>query len=351
MNNNYYLYIYMTIIEELLRKKKLEKTPIWLMRQAGRYMKEYMTIKNNRSSFLNMCYTPEIAAQITMQPIEKFDFDAAIIFSDILVIPNALGLNLNFVGGSGPELATISSYKDLNDKAFGEILEPVYEALSIASSKLQDKSLIGFAGAPWTLFAYMVDGNSKQNFAKALDFIKSNRNAAEDIIKVLIEAVSKHLIKQIEAGANVVQIFDSWAGLLVELEPSLYEDFVIRPTQKIVEQVKAKFNNVPIIGFPRGSKLLYEQYAKQTGVDILSIDQDVDLKWAVEKLKNYVIIQGNLDPTYLLNDQEQIEKEVARIINTLGKGEFIFNLGHGVLPTTPIENVQFLVNEVRKYNI
>jgi len=341
----------MTIIEELLQKKKLEKTPIWLMRQAGRYMKEYMAIKNSSGSFLEMCYTPELSAQITMQPIEKFDFDAAIIFSDILVVPNALGLELKFIGGVGPELQTISSYKDLNDKFFYETLEPVYEAISIVRGNLEsNKSLIGFSGAPWTLLAYMIDGNSKQNFAKSLDFIKNNKIPSEDIINMLVEYISKHLIRQIKAGANVVQIFDSWSGLLVDLEPELYEDFIIKPTKKIVAEVKAKFHNIPIIGFPRGSRLMYEKYAQQTGVDILSIDQNLDLKWAVEKLKKYVVVQGNLDPTYLLNGQEQIEKEVERIINTLGRGEFIFNLGHGVLPTTPVENVEFLVNEVRNYN-
>lgn len=340
----------MTIIEELLQKKKLEKTPIWLMRQAGRYMNEYMAIKNSCGSFLDMCYTPEIASKITMQPIEKFDFDAAIIFSDILVIPNALGLKLKFIGGVGPELQTISSHKDLNNKLFYETLEPVYKAINIVRGNLeQNKSLIGFSGAPWTLLAYMLDGNSKQNFAKSLYFIKNNKSAAEDIISALVEYVSMHLIGQIEAGANVVQIFDSWAGLLVDLEPEIYEDFIIKPTKKIVAEVKAKFKHIPIIGFPRGSKFKYEEYAKQTGVDILSIDQDVDIKWAVEKLKSHVIIQGNLNPTYLLNRKDQIEREVNIIINTFGVGEFIFNLGHGVLPTTPVENVKFLVDEVRKY--
>ena len=336
----------MYYIKELVSKEKLARTPIWLMRQAGRFLPEYRKIKEGSSSFLEMCYTPEIAAKITLLPIDQLDFDAAIIFSDILVIPHGLGFDLKFINGEGPALKTISATSNISKlKLDNRKLSPTYEAISMVKSRLKKgKELIGFAGAPWTLLSYMIEGSGSRDFAKSKVFITENPEITKELVDILIESVSEHLIKQIEAGADIVQIFDSWAGFLTEED---YYRLVVEPTEKIVKKVKSEYGNIPIIGFPRGSSFLYEKYAKETGVDVMSIDQFVPLEWAAKKLKSDVIIQGNLDPRCLLCSKKQIKKHVDLIQERLGRGEFIFNLGHGVLPSTPVDNVKYLVRLVR----
>lgn len=333
---------------EVIRSNLDNYTPIWLMRQAGRYLPEYREIRSNTGSFLDMCYNPELAAKITMQPIERFDFDAAIIFSDILLIPQALGMDLQFEDKIGPTLNKLKTSEDinnLNDTKLVKYLEPVYESLSIVRKKLSsDKALIGFAGAPWTLASYMLEGGSSKNFAISKEFALNNPKAFSVLIDKLIGAVAKHLIMQIHAGADIVQLFDSWAGVLNETE---FRKWSIEPAAKIVAIIKNEFPNIPIIGFPRGAGFLYEEYAKHTQIDVVGVDQHVPVN-IVNNLQKTNIVQGNLDPIYLLsNNQEVLHKEIMKI-KTGFKKPFIFNLGHGILPNTPLENVQFLVDTVRK---
>jgi len=338
----------MTLIQNLVKKDNLNTTPVWLMRQAGRYLPEYQETKKLAKDFLDMCYSPELAEKITLQPIERFDFDAAIIFSDILVIPNALGLNLRFDPGMGPIIEKINFNKKINlclDNIHTK-LKPVYDAVSrVRKSLNKDKDLIGFAGAPWTLFAYMVEGGGSKNFENGKIALIKERKKSEEIIEILTEAIASHLINQIESGANIVQIFDSWAGEMSEQE---YEDFIIKPTASIVKKIKKTYKNIPIIAFPRGSNFKYERFAKNVGMDVLSIDQEVPLLWAKERLQDKAVIQGNMDPMILLKGKREIKESVWKIEECFGRGKYIFNLGHGVHKTTPIENVEYLVELIRK---
>ncbi len=324
-------------------------TPIWLMRQAGRYLPEYRQLRATAGSFLNMCYDSELSAKITMQPIERFDFDAAIIFSDILLVPQALGMKLHFEDNIGPtlnKLKTIEDIEKLNDSNLVKYLEPVYESISLVRKKLSSgKALIGFAGAPWTLASYMLEGGSSKNFAISKEFAINNTTAFTVLIDKLISAVANHLIMQIHAGADVVQLFDSWAGILSETE---FRKWSIEPAAKIVAIVKNQFPDIPIIGFPRGAGFLYEEFAKRTKIDVVSVDQYVPIDYMANNLQRTKVVQGNLDSIYLLsNNQEILYEQIMKIKNNLKK-PFIFNLGHGILPNTPLGNVQFLVDSVRK---
>jgi uroporphyrinogen decarboxylase len=339
----------MSLIKRLVKEKIVEKTPIWLMRQAGRYMSEYKSVKRKSKDFLEMCYTPDIASDITMQPIRKFDFDAAIIFSDILVIPHALGVGLEFIKNKGPVMPRFSfEKKDIDDfmsKEVGNSLDSVYEAIKKTRAMLsKDKELIGFAGAPWTLFSYMTEGGGSKNFDRANLALIKNKEFSIEVMKKLTNSVADHLIKQIESGVDVVQIFDSWAG---EITVDKYDEFIIEPAREIVKKIREKYKHVPIICFPRKSSFRYKDYVERVKPDIISIDQDLPLKWVTENLADKAIIQGNLDPMILIDEKEKIRSQAKRIIQELGEGKFIFNLGRGVSKETPIENVQFLVDVVR----
>lgn len=323
--------------------KEASSPAIWIMRQAGRYLPEYREIRSDVSNFLELCYTPELAAEVTLQPLKRFPMDAAIIFSDILVIPDALGMKVEFKKGEGPLLKAIKSESDIEKLNFDIVhLEPVYEALKIVSSKLDDgKSLIGFSGAPWTLATYMLEGGSSRDFVNVKTMAYAQPCIFGKMIDILVDSVSKHLIKQIESGADVLQIFDSWAGALTESE---YEKWVLEPTKKIVYNVKAQYPDTPIIGFPRGSGVMYKKYSEYTGVDGVSIDQHTPIKWASDNID--VVIQGNLDPVLLATNKDEMLKQAAEIIKICKDRPFIFNLGHGVLPFTPVENVNALVELV-----
>jgi len=334
---------------EVIKKNLDNYTPIWLMRQAGRYLPEYRKMRSNAGSFLNMCYNSELAAKITMQPIERFDFDAAIIFSDILLVPQALGMDLQFEDKIGPtlnKLETIEDIEKLNDFNLVGKLESVYEAISMVRKKLSsEKALIGFAGAPWTLASYMLEGGSSKNFSVSKEFALNNTKSFNILIDKLISAVASHLIMQIRAGADIIQLFDSWAGVLNEAE---FKKWSIEPTAKIVAIVKNEFPDVPIIGFPRGAGFLYEEYAKLTKVDVVSVDQYATVDYIANNLQKTKIIQGKLDPIYLLSSNQEVLHEQIMKIKKGFKKPFIFNLGHGILPNTPLENVQFLVDTVRR---
>lgn len=328
----------MSIIKNLVEQRILEKTPIWLMRQAGRYMPEYLAVRKNIGSFLDMCYTPEVASEITMQPMKKFNFDAAIIFSDILVIPDSLGINVDFVKDKGPVLSSITSVSELKNKKYK--LQKIYEAIKLVSNNLdKHKSFIGFAGAPWTILCYMIDGSSSKNFSKTKSFIKNNKKEYAKIIEILIDSISEHLIAQIDHGVDVVQLFDSWSGLV---QPEDYYDVIIHPTKEIISRVKKQHPNIPFICFPRGSSFLYKDYVENVGLDIIGVDEFVPLWWIKENLSKHAIIQGNMDPYILLEDKQKIINTANKIETALGRGKYIFNLGHGVLPTTNVENVDYL---------
>lgn len=340
----------MTFIQRLVKEKKIEKTPVWMMRQAGRYLPEYMKIRESSKSFLEMCYSPETSCEITLQPIRRFDFDIAVIFSDILLVPQAIGTDLDFIRNKGPVLSKtdLSSDRDIkkyNTENLLEKLQPVYDAINLTRAKLKkEKDLVGFVGAPWTLFSYMIEGSGSKNFELAnLALVRDQKNSRK-LFDLLIEAVSKHLIAQIDAGATVVQIFDSWAG---EISTDKYDEFVVDATKQIVERVRSKHKEVPIIGFPRGSNFKYEKYVENTNVDILGLDQEVPLKWAKERLSGKAILQGNLDPYILVEGGDKLKKHTEQILDTFGEGKFIFNLGRGILKHTPIENVELMLKIVR----
>ena len=327
---------------------KNTSVPIWLMRQAGRYMPEYMEVRSNVSNFLDLCYDSEKATKVTLQPIERFGLDAAILFSDILVIPHALGWDVSFEKGEGPILKKFESENDLHllkDKFLNRINQ-VYETVEKTKAKLpKDVSLIGFAGSPWTVASYMLEGRGKQDFSVSKNFLYTKNKEAQKLIKIITEKTIEYLSNQILAGADVIQLFDSWSGIL---NGKLYDDFVIKPTKKIIDTLKEKFPFVPIIGFPRGSGYHYDEYIKQTGINGVGVDQFIPLKQMKLWQKN-LVVQGNLDPVILLGNKENIKVAVDQIMESLDHKNFIFNLGHGILPTTPVNNVEYLVNYVKSF--
>ncbi len=332
-------------------KKSCSKPPIWIMRQAGRYLPEYLEVRSKINNFLDLCYNPQLACEVTLQPIRRFNFDSAIIFSDILVIPDALGLKVDFVKNHGPKLANFNLESDLlklNTQDINKNLNPVYEAINLTRSKL-DKAidLIGFCGAPWTLACYMLEGGGSKNFEKIRQISLKNEEDFGNLIKILTESLKIYLTSQIKAGANIVKIFDSWAGIL---PPTLLEKWVINPAIEIVNYLKLNHPEIPVIYFPKAIGNGYEVFAKKVNSDGLAIDQNLDLNWAIENIyeKNNRIIQGNLDNFILaFGDKKIIENEVRKILKTFENKPFIFNLGHGILPQTPIENVEFLLKLIR----
>jgi uroporphyrinogen decarboxylase len=322
--------------------------PIWLMRQAGRYLPEYREVRGKVSSFLDLCRTPELAAEITLQPLRRFDLDAAIVFSDILMVPYALGQKVEFVEGEGPRLEPIRDaigIVRLNLASTTKALEPVYETIKLVKAALPDRlPLIGFCGAPWTVATYVVEGAGSKEQAEARLFAYRDRATFQRLIDVLVEASAEHLLSQVNAGVDVLQIFDSWAGSLSEDE---FVRWCIVPTKQIVERVKAKAPDIPVIGFPRGSGVLAERYAKETGVDTIGCDTSMPVGWIRDGLQTFLPVQGNLDPLLLVAGGRELDERVEAILAALGSGPFIFNLGHGIRPETPIENVERLVSLVK----
>lgn len=332
------------VLLEILDHKAVLPPPIWLMRQAGRYLPEYRQLRAKAGSFLNLCTTPTLAAQATLQPVRRFRFDAAIVFSDILVVAAALGVPVTF--DEGPKLGAFKSVDSLEFdpvKRF-QALRPVYDALGLARRELPERlGLIGFAGGPWTLATYMAAGDGEQKAAK----LWSYRDPAgfQRLIDLLVDCVSQHLVEQLKAGADVVQLFDSWAAVLTA---SGFERWVVEPTTRIVAAVRAAVPGARIIGFPRGASLEgYELYARSTGVDVVSLDTIVPIGWAVGALGKHVVLQGNLDPVALLAGGQALTEAVGVILEATRGTPFIFNLGHGVLPETPVEHVAELVRLVR----
>ena len=318
------------------------------MRQAGRYLPEYMKTREKAGNFLDLCYNSELATEVTLQPIKRYGFDAAIIFSDILVIPDALGQKVEFRHGVGPVLKPIRSEKDireLNHLRLEESLNPVYEAVAQVRAKLSPGvSLIGFAGAPWTVATYMVEGGSSKTFNNVKAWATGDSKGFDKLIKLLIEAITIHVMNQVGAGAEVIQLFDSWAGVL---SPSEFDKWCIKPVREITERIKNKYPDVPIIGFPKGSGVNYQHYAEKTGVDCVSIDYTVPLDWIDGALQPGTVVQGNLDPHILRQGGARLVREVQDIKRALDQRPFVFNLGHGILPDTDPSNVEDLVELVR----
>lgn len=326
----------------------LAPAPVWLMRQAGRYLPEYREARAKAGSFWRLCMTPGAAAEVTLQPVDRFGLDAAIVFSDILVVPFALGKKVTFEDGEGPRIERTLSVDELEiDPArWGERLAAVYEALGLVDGRLDRAcDLIGFAGGPWTLAVYMADGESTKDQRGARLWGYRDPESFRRLLDVIAECAGAHLCAQIEAGANVVQIFDSWAGGLPE---RAFREWVIRPTKTVVARVRQKHPDARVIGFPRGATLAgYEEYAAETGVDAVSIDTAVPMGWAVEKLGRHAAIQGNLDPLLLVAGGDGMRDEIRRLRAATRKLPFIANLGHGVLPDTPLQNVADFVAAVR----
>jgi len=333
-----------------LAREQLVSPPIWLMRQAGRYLPEYRALRASAGGFLELCLTPELAAEATLQPVKRFGLDGAILFSDILMVPMALGQPLRFSESEGPLLEPLAGDEPaarLGIERFHERLAPVYEAILRVKSSLPDGcSLIGFAGAPWTVASYMIEGGTSRDFSAVKLFAFANAEAFARLLTLLVEATSAYLVRQVEAGAEALQLFDSWAGALGEAE---LDSWCIEPTRRIVAAVKAIHANVPIIGFPRGAGIGYKRFVERTGVDAISLDPSVPLAWAASELQSRAVLQGNMDPTVLVSGGRPMREAAERILESWSRGPFIFNLGHGVLPTTPPEHVAELVALVRAW--
>jgi uroporphyrinogen decarboxylase len=333
---------------EVLRGNRQPVPPVWMMRQAGRYLPEYRELRAKAGGFLDLCFNPEWAAEVTLQPIRRFGFDAAIIFSDILVVPHALGRSVRFEAGEGPRLDPLDTpekIRTLATTADFSKLEPVYEALRRVRSALDPKvTLIGFCGAPWTVATYMVAGQGTPDQAPARMLAYRNPDAFSKIIDVLVNNSVQYLLGQLQAGANVLQIFDTWAGIL---PPREFQRWSIEPTRRIVEGVRAKAPDVKIIGFPRGAGAQLPLYVERTGVDGVSIDWAAEPSLIRERVQNRVAVQGNLDPLALIAGGAALDRAVDDVLANYSAGRFIFNLGHGIQPETPIAHVEQMLKRVR----
>jgi uroporphyrinogen decarboxylase len=332
-----------------LRGDAVEPPPIWLMRQAGRYLPEYRALRAKTADFLSLCLNPDLACEVTLQPIRRFGFDGAILFADILLVPSALGVPLRFEEGQGPVLDPVRSEQEVMAlKPADEVLralQPVYETVRRLSHEMKQTTLIGFAGAPWTVATYVVEGQGSSDQAEAKLWALRAPEGFAKLITLLTEATSTYLIAQAEAGAEVLQIFESWAAGLSE---PMFRRWCIEPTAQIVASVKARFPEVPIIGFPRGCGSLLEDYVSATGIDAVSLDTSQSLARARRVTQGRVALQGNLDPLVLITGGKTLEDEVHRIRHELKGVPHVFNLGHGILPQTPVEHVAHLVELVRQ---
>lgn len=329
--------------------RNVDRPPFWFMRQAGRYLPEYRQVRAEAGSFLDLCFDPARACEVTLQPLRRYGMDAAILFSDILVIPHALRQPLAYVEGEGPKLDPLrdeAALTRLDDGRLHDVLGPVYETVERVRAGLPEgAALIGFAGAPWTVATYMVEGGGSRDFPFTKAFAYGNPDGFQKLIDLLVGSTVDYLDRQIAAGAQAVQIFDTWAGALPE---SGFERWVIAPAKAIVAELKRRHPTTPVIGFPRGAGILYGRYAAETGVDALGLDTAVPPRWAAETLKPQVVVQGNLDPVMLVAGGETMLAEAERIRGALAGGRHVFNLGHGILQQTPPEHVAALSDLLRQ---
>lgn len=332
----------------VLKGESCSPPPLWLMRQAGRYLPEYREVRKTVSTFLDLCLTPKLAAEVTLQPLRRFDFDASIVFSDILIVPFALGQKVAFVEGEGPKLEPIrdgAGLARLDPSVADEKLSPVYETVERVVAELPHRvPLIGFCGAPWTVATYMVEGAGSKDQAGARALAYSDPSLFQALIDLLVETSTAYLLGQVKAGCRALQIFDSWSGSLPE---DAFAQWCIAPTKEIVARVKREAPGIPVIGFPRGAGPSAARYAGETGIDAVGCDTSLPLDWIWTELQPVVPVQGNLDPVLLAAGGPALEARVRRILEGLAPGPFIFNLGHGILPETPIAHVERLVRLVK----
>jgi len=334
---------------EVLSGNRQASPPMWMMRQAGRYLPEYRATRAEAGSFLDLCYNPKLAAEVTLQPIRRFGFDAAIIFSDILVVPHALGRAVRFEVGEGPRLDPLDSPDKVGTLGTIDLgkLEPVFEALRIVRSELDAKTtLIGFCGAPFTVATYMVAGQGTSDQGPARLMAYQHPGAFAKIIDVLVESSIQYLLKQLEAGADVLQIFDTWGGIL---PPREFDRWVIEPTRRIVEGIRKVKPGTKIIGFPRGAGALLPRFVERTGVDGVSIDWTAEPQLVREHVQTKVAVQGNLDPLLLIAGGAALDEGVDDVLKNFSSGRHIFNLGHGITPDASIAHVEQMVKRVRAY--
>jgi uroporphyrinogen decarboxylase len=334
-------------LRDVLDGRRQAVPPVWMMRQAGRYLPEYRALREKAGSFVKLCFTPDWAAEVTLQPVKRFGFDAAILFSDILVIPHALGRNLRFIEGEGPRLdpladgAAVAQLPRMDDGTLG----PIYETVRRVKAQLPPQTtLIGFCGAPWTVATYMVAGQGTSDQAPARLFAYREPQAFAKLIEILVECSIQYLAAQLEAGADAVQIFDTWAGVL---PPDQFDRWCITPTQEIVAGLRERIPDARIIGFPRGAGMMGLSYAEMTGITAIGVDWTMPLFVAQEALQPRLPVQGNLDPLVLRAGGAALDRSVDAIMAALAGGPFIFNLGHGILPDTPIAHVERMLKRVR----
>lgn len=323
--------------------------PVWMMRQAGRYLPEYRATRAQAGDFLSLCYTPELAAEVTLQPIRRYGFDAAILFADILLLPQALGADVWFVTGEGPRLSTITDAAGVAAlkpvEAIHETLAPVYETVRILSRELpRETTLIGFAGAPWTVATYMIAGRGTPDQGPAHAMKSADRVAFSALIDRITDGTIEYLSAQIDAGAEVIKLFDSWAG---SLRGQDFDDFALVPARRIIQALKARHPQIPVIAFPREARERYVGFARAVGADCVALDNSVDAEWAAANVQTDGCVQGNLNPRLLVEGGPELERETRRIVDVFKGGPHIFNLGHGITPDADPDNVHRMLAAIR----
>lgn len=333
---------------DVLDHERRSPPPIWLMRQAGRYLPEYRAMREKAGDFLKLCFNPELAAEVTLQPVRRFGFDAAILFSDILVVPYALGQSVQFTVGEGPQLDAIADRRGLTRlkaQVDHDVLAPIYETIKRVKAELsQNVALLGFCGAPWTVASYMIAGGGTSEQEPARRFAYGDPDGFAELIDKLIDASASYLVRQLQAGADAVQIFDTWAGVLPADE---FHRWVVGPTQRIIAKVRSHIPGAKVIGFPRGVGAALLRYVEDVPVDAVGLDWTVDPVFARDQIQRRVPVQGNLDPLVLLVGGAALDRAVDNILEAFSERPFIFNLGHGILPQTPIAHVERMLARVR----
>ena len=333
---------------DVLSGHRLAPPPIWMMRQAGRYLPEYRELRARAGSFLKLCFTPEYAAEVTLQPIRRFQFDGAILFSDILVVPHALGRSVRFEAGEGPKLDPIDTggIDALPQAADDAVLAPIYETVRLVKQELERQTtLLGFCGAPWTVATYMIAGHGTPDQAPARLFAYRHPESFQRLIDTLIPVSARYLVGQLRAGADAVQLFDTWAGVL---PPAEFARWCIEPARRIVEKVREEIPGAKFIGFPRGAGASLAAYVERVPVDAVSIDWTAEPAFVRAQVQARVAVQGNLDPLALLAGGAALDRAVDDVIASFGAGRLIFNLGHGILPETPVAHVEQMIARVRR---
>jgi uroporphyrinogen decarboxylase len=333
-----------------LAGETLPTPPIWMMRQAGRYLPEYKATRAQAGDFLSLCYNPELAAEVTLQPIHRYGFDASILFADILLLPQALGADLWFVTGEGPRLSTVTTADELKAlkpvSAIHDTLSPIYETIKILTNELPDDvTLIGFAGAPWTVATYMIAGQGTPDQGPAHALKNTDKAVFEGLLDLITDGTIEYLSAQISAGAEVVKLFDSWAGSLIGDD---FTNYAIKPMARIVAALKQRHPDTPIIAFPRGAGELYIGLHDAIGADCIALDDGVTAQWAADNVQIDGCVQGNLKSSHMVTGGETLVSETRRIVDALKGGPHIFNLGHGITPDADPENVQLMIDTVRE---